>query len=105
MGVFLDIQEFRHIDGVFSGDLRFGDSFVEVLVVKGVDVAKEVHSLNGLDYMLVHLDSLLLSPYTVVVDASGFEEAQAVQGGEFKNPLRSFLVVTGLENVLGSVME
>jgi hypothetical protein len=90
---------------VFPGDLRFGDSLVEVLVVKGVDVAKEVHSLDGFDYMLVHLDSLLFSPYTVVVYASGFEKAEAVQGGEFQNPLCSFLVVASLENVLGSVME
>jgi hypothetical protein len=48
---------------------------------------------------------LLFSPYTVVVYASGFEEAQAVQGGEFQNPLCSFPVITGLENVLGSIME
>ena len=105
MGVFLDIQEFRHIDGVFPGDLRLGDSLVEVLVVEGVDVAKEVHSLDAFDYVLVHLNSLLFSPYTVVVYASGFEESQAVQGGEFQNPLCSFSVVASLENVLGSVME
>src|SRR2546427_11651419 len=105
MGVFLDIQEFWHIDGVFPGDFRFGDSLVEVLVVKGVDVAKEVHSLDSFDYMLVHLDSLLFSPYSIVVHASGFEEAQAVQGGEFQNSLCSFPVIAGLENALGSVVE
>src|SRR3989442_15049842 len=105
MGVLLDVQEFRHVDGVFPRDLRFGDSLVEVLVVKGVDVAKEVHSLDGFDYMLVHLDSLLFSPYTIIVYPSSFEEAQAVQGGEFQNSLCSFPVITGLENAFGSVVE
>ena len=68
-------------------------------------MAKEVHSLYGLDYMLVHFDSLLLSPNAVVVYPGGFEEAQAVQGREFQNLFCSFLLVTGLDYVLGSVMK
>src|SRR2546425_4535673 len=105
MGVFLDIREFRSVDGMLPRNLRFCDSLVEVFVVKGVDVAKEVHSLYGLDYMLVHFDSLLLSPNAVVVYPSGFEEAEAVHGGEFQNFLCSSLVVASLENAFGSVMK
>jgi hypothetical protein len=55
--------------------------------------------------MLVHLDALLLSSYTVVVYASGFEEAEAIKCRELKNSLYPFLVVNGLENALRSVME
>src|SRR5881409_2297675 len=90
---------------MISGDFRFRNSLVEVLVVKGVDVAKEVHSLYGLDYVLVHFDSLLLPSNTVVVYTSGFEQAQPIQCGEFKNRLDSLLVITGLENTLSSVMK
>jgi hypothetical protein len=87
VGVLLDIKKFWDVDRVLSGDFRFRDSFVEVLVVKRVDVSEEVHSLHGLDYVLVHFDSLLLASYAVVVHTSGFEEAQSIQGGKLKNPI------------------
>jgi hypothetical protein len=70
-----------------------------------MDVAEEVHSLHGFDYVLVHFDPLLLSPDTIVVYARGFEEAKAIQGRKLKDRFDSFPVIASFENGLGSIVK